>query len=398
MPEFLIYTGETLGFITNGTTHFVPQVGYSNPPFTNTEAHHQQRATDSYTMDQMFIFLISNGISDGSTIFVQRVNGADGNQTISVPASTSGTFSDTTNNDSIVANDLLNHCITAGGTTGSILARWMSHVIDGDQAPHQASGLDSKGTSADTFLIVSGALNADNEAGMEITVREATTFDGLDVFVTVNGISDPSTIKFRVDGSDGNQVATITASTTGRFQDTTNNDVVLVDSNVAYRYETGMGSHTDTSVTIVMVCCNGAGTKRFINNGGEQQVQQSANTVRYSAPEGRLSTNTIELEFRAEIRATQTIDHLRVQCKGFSLDVNGSVSVNINGTASSLTVTVTATGHFTDTSNNESVVSGDDLGYVVDSTASSTGNFFFDKATMNAGSPTDEVLAYGFWF
>ncbi len=398
MSEYLLFNGSTWGSVINGTTEYFAQVG-TNQDLT-TEAWAQHRVTDSYTLDQFHIFVVFNSISDGSTVAHQRIDGVNGNQAVTIAASLVGLFGDTTNNDAVVDTDLVNNSVAAGGSTGLIFGRWMSHVLDGDQMPYMgADGSQGRGTSSTGYHVLSGDINADSETNHNSVIRVDTTFTDLGCFITVNGVSDPTTVKLRVDGADGNQLACVLACQVGRFEDTTNNDAVLADSDVVYEMAVGMGSHTDTSVVLKTNYVNGESTtQRLITAGGGGQGVLSANTVEFATAEGPLNIHSTESETRSEIRSTQTFDQLKSQCRGFGLDVTAFVAVNINGTVSSMSVTITATGIFTNTTDSESVVSGDDVGYTFDSTASSSGTSQYDRAAFNAGEPTDEVLAYGFWF
>ncbi len=397
MPEFLLQNGESSG-IFDGTTEFAPQVAF-NPslPF-DTEGHTQCRATDAYTIDQLHVFVTGNSLNVSAT-FVQRIDGVNGNQTITVTATSTGLFGDTTNNDSISDDELINFQISAPLGSGSIGYSTITTILDGNQFPYMCTrGSSGWGPNNTFFLALNGELSADIEGLREIPIRADTTFDGCGGFCTVNGVSDPSVLQLRIDQSDGNQSATIPASTTGRFDDTTNNDIVLADSDVVYEFNVGMGSHNDTFITIVTLYCSGAGLSRILNCGGNGRDQLPGGQTNYTLPEGNLGPSATEANKRGEIRSTQTLDNLRLQCQDFDLDVNSVVSVNINGTASSITVTITGTGDFTDTTNNEAVESGDDLGVVYDGSASSSGNMGFSMQSINSFPPSAEVLAYGFWF
>ena len=164
-------------------------------------------------------------------------------------------------------------------------------------------------------------------------------------------------------------------------------------------FATGMGSHNDTSIQITTMYCSGAGLARILNCGGNGRVQLTAALIRWTLPEGNLAPSATEADKRSEIRSTQTLDNLRLQCQDFSLTPStAAVSVNLNATVSSITLTISATGIFTDTTNNEAVVSGDDLGCEYDTSGNVGGTIGFDMQSINSFPPSAEVLAYGFWF
>lgn len=67
----------------------------------------------------MTIHLVSN-TRDGISTENLRINGVNGNLNLSIPASTAGTFIDTSNTDSVAQLDLINYFFSEGGSSGTI--------------------------------------------------------------------------------------------------------------------------------------------------------------------------------------------------------------------------------------------------------------------------------------
>lgn len=91
-----------------------------NPQFpTGTEADSQILAQTPFTAKNLFVNIPTNSVN-GTTTVRLRKNTANGNLNVSIAASITGTFEDTTNTDSLISTDVINFQIITGGTTGSM--------------------------------------------------------------------------------------------------------------------------------------------------------------------------------------------------------------------------------------------------------------------------------------
>lgn len=107
-------------------TRFIP-INRGSPLITS-ETNNRYIIPFSCTLSGMWVYVIANTIS--ATSFVRlRKNGADGNQSISITASTTGAFEDTTNSDSITSSDYVNYSVVTGGTGTSITLGPISIVV-----------------------------------------------------------------------------------------------------------------------------------------------------------------------------------------------------------------------------------------------------------------------------
>ena len=70
------------------------------------ESYCQQKFFDAGTLSNLTISVYLNEFS-GNNVFTMRVNGGDGNQTVTVSGETTGRFEDTSHTDSIDADDLV---------------------------------------------------------------------------------------------------------------------------------------------------------------------------------------------------------------------------------------------------------------------------------------------------
>lgn len=63
---------------------------------------------------------VTTNTRNGTGTVKLRVNGADGNNNVSVPSTTTGLFSDTTNSDTVTESDEVNFAYSVAGSSGSI--------------------------------------------------------------------------------------------------------------------------------------------------------------------------------------------------------------------------------------------------------------------------------------
>lgn len=98
-------------------THFLPIFGADVAVQETTEANANAKAPTVASITKLRLMVGSNALSGGSQVFTLRKNGADGNNTVTVPVTTTGLFEDTTHTDAIAAGDLV--CVKCVGSNSS---------------------------------------------------------------------------------------------------------------------------------------------------------------------------------------------------------------------------------------------------------------------------------------
>jgi hypothetical protein len=112
-PSFLMQANDT-ETVTIGD-RFLPLQGRLDD--SGTEANTQNIFPNACTLRRMSWQISAQ--RDGITNIFLRVNGVSVNQTLAIPASTTGSFQDVSNTDSISNTDLVNYLINIGGASGS---------------------------------------------------------------------------------------------------------------------------------------------------------------------------------------------------------------------------------------------------------------------------------------
>jgi hypothetical protein len=120
-----------------------------------------------------------------------------------------------------------------------------SIYVGGDSAGASINSGQNNSTYLNGFLIIS------NSAIVGMKAKTRLKFTGLRIYVGANTINTGNTLcRFFVNGSAGNQVATIPAGQTGWFMDTTHSDEVGPDDEVNYNLLT---SGSSGSLTFYMI-------------------------------------------------------------------------------------------------------------------------------------------------
>jgi|ERR1700690_96652 len=250
--NFLANTNTVQRYICGGTQSFTGTSVSAYCPVagsiytTATEANTQVKIKAPYTGKNFFVHVNVNARSSTTTVFFRK-NTGNGNMNVSVTAATTGVFEDTSNTDSLVSGDLINYGVNLGTGTGSFSIA--NAAFDGVSTANQfqlvaASLPNSLGSNATFYMTPSGEA-ATNTTAAEASVSTKTnltaTISNLAIFVVTNSVATASTLKFRKNGSDGNQVVSITGLTTGYFEDTINTDTIASTDLINYSVTTAAG-------------------------------------------------------------------------------------------------------------------------------------------------------------
>jgi len=203
------------------------------------------------------VFVCSGNTVNATSTVRTRKNGGNGAQSVSIGASATGRFTDTTNTDSLVSGDAFNFQVVTGGTSGTmtptlcecqLLATSTGYtyfeMVAGKQ-PGQA--LNANNTY---YLPVQGFLYSNTtEADVQLKTRFA--FAGAFFFanITANSVNGASTLRSRKNGANGALSVSVGASATGTFEDQTDSETYLSTDSINVQIATG-GSSGTTTITL----------------------------------------------------------------------------------------------------------------------------------------------------
>lgn len=239
-------------------------LGGSLTSVTATETASQYSFRASATLSNFRIRVSSNGRTD-STIFRTRINDANGNQSISVAASTTGFFEDTTNTDAIVSGDEVNGQfeITAGSGTITFTSFCAKSASAGYQAMvGNPSGL---AINADGYITAQGRLfGSATEADAQRIARSGFVTRNMMVNVSAHGASNGVNIFLRKNGANSALTVNVPSATTGFFEDTANSVSFVDGDTYNYFLDHGGGAGSCTLTIIGFELAQPAAASAFV--------------------------------------------------------------------------------------------------------------------------------------
>lgn len=378
MSIYSIQHSSTQGYVHNSaTTYFHPLCGDAEPVTVEAEAEFIART--AWTLSDMFISVGSNTIT-ASTAIRSRVAGANGNLSVTVPASTNGEFEDTTNTDSISSGNAVNWQLVIGSTgtsLGILTARALVEDASGDVAPYcVGTGGFGMQRSVTRYQPLNGeSLFEPQPLEAEFKHQVAFTSSDLRVYVSSNAVSDPITCTAFPDGLVGNQIITIPADTAGAFVDTTNTDSVPADRFMQWEWIAGMGAHDDGQCIVETTESHSDSPTRASIAWGQQRGA-TAGAIEQSVIAGGLRIlSQPETSIDVSLGLAYDADNFYTHINANSADASTVVVLRVNGADGNLTVTIgsSATGDFQDTTNADALLATDKVNMQWDATAVTSG-------------------------
>jgi len=324
------------------------------------------------TISHLWANVAANTLNASSTLRVRK-GGANVNGVITINSSTTGLLEDTSNTDAVVAADQFNtRYDNTGASSGSITLRSSRHKFAA--TTNTVTRLSSAGTGTISLASNVGwhnlAGNQDSLAAGEVSGEQyfgvGGTLKNGAINTSSNGRTTNTTVISRKGGANGNISITITASTSGYFEDTSNSDTIASTNLANWQSTTGTGTG---STTLNQMASDFEATDStgviFVGKHGTG-FTISAGTTRYGAIGG--STNTLvttENEVRINAAVDFTASHLSTYASANTILAPSTLTLRQNNASTSLTVTypTNTSGRFTDTTHTVSVVAADNLDY-----------------------------------
>jgi hypothetical protein len=207
------------------------------------------------TVSNLYVRVTVNTHAVNGTLSLYK-NGSASALFLTIPASTTGVFSETVATASVSVGD--NVCVQydQGANAGRPTVTNISANFTATSGTSQilnasvAAGIALGVTTVRYFVPFGNLLSNTVEANAQASLPIAGNLHGLHMAVTANTWSGATTVRLRKNTGNGNQVISIGAGLTGLFADTTNNDAVIT-----------------TDVINYSVICSGAGSITFIAIG-----------------------------------------------------------------------------------------------------------------------------------
>lgn len=230
-----------------------------------------------------------------------------------------------------------------------------SLIVTSGSEVHSAS-------STVTYEPLAGALapngNITTEAIAQTITRLGGTASQLYVEVSVNTNTVAPTVKTRKGSVSQNQTATLTANTTGIFQDTTHTDTITAGDK--WNYMVTPGSASNLTITIIqMTYAETTNTLTQLSTGVNFTIT-AANAYKTTINSLFAAGLTTDTTYRSAVMKAGTFKNIFINVTTASASTTHTITLFDAGVASSLVATATAatTGFFEDTTHTVSVTTG----------------------------------------
>lgn len=331
------------------------------------EANSRHRFSQAGTLTKLWVFISANTIDVGTTTLKSRINGANGSNSISIGFGATGEFEDASNSDTVAAGDLVDVQLISSGTTGTITPRCIAAVYT-PSGTHNYKMLSdelggvSLGASTTNYWCPFGK-NANNttEANAQFKTRTAGTLRNAYVRVSANSRSDTTTLRSRINGSDGNIVISVTAAATGDFTDLSNTDTIVDGDLICWSAVTPGGTGTITFRAFALELDAASNVFESANQRAAGTAFATVTTRYLSIINGAITSETTEANQQQNSALQFTASKLRIYLSANTWTLAATLRTRINGGngAQSVSITASTTGWFEDASNADSIVAGD---------------------------------------
>lgn len=382
MPKTLIISAGTPVAIAQATTRFC-SCAVTNISSRADESLSQIVYQTAGTFSKMFVRVTANTATTTTTIRL-RINGADGNQTITVAAGQTGIFEDATNSDTITAGAKVGYQTTVPAGAGAITIGIFAVIFSADTdtvtrvAADIAGGAGFANASVSRFNPLVGETTSavGAEASTQTYIRKAGTLRNLEVYVRDNARTTTTTVRTRINGSNGTQVITIGAGQTGLFEDTTHTDAIAIGDNADYVTETGTGTETLTIEHFAVDYVNTAGFG-FLSTGRGGALTQNVDLTNYTHIGGNLpnAQETTEANRQAKCQFAATFSEMTINVTANTVDADSFLRFRKGAGDGNQVITVASntTGVISDSTNVDVCSVADLINYQL-ITGTGTGN------------------------
>ena len=239
------------------STRFVPVNGVSLADGTATEANAQFKNRAYTSWESLQVYVQANARVNTSTVN-NRINGANGSASISIGAGVTGMLTDNTVGDTLAAGDLLcasvvldtgveNLRITSFGATFK-----NSSLPKCDVVTQTIGGVARTASATESYATYAGGIRVRTQTDSAIPAPYAFKLSNPRIYLSTNTYAANASYKIYKNAT-ASITVTLTAATTGWFEDTTNTIDYAVSDTFYYGLVDGTsGSATATAAAVTI--------------------------------------------------------------------------------------------------------------------------------------------------
>lgn len=382
MAKTVLFAGISSTATNFGITRYGP-IGcsyFDNNFSITTEAWAQVKYYEAGTFSKLCVY-VSTNTANSTTVVKLRINGADGNQAVSISTgNTNSYFEDVSGTDTIAANDKV--CFsynTTASASGSIFiksVRVLYAAPTDTVARYVLHSITTIGTTT-TYYGLAGTWTGNSTADSygEAIAGTAFTLSKAYYYAAINTRTGGSTGLFGsyIDPGDaalssiGNIAATVNLTPDVEDEDTANSDSISVGDAVSY-YMVRPGTSGLWFPAIFSMQSTTTNKKFMMVHSKSNTIYlQTSALTRYFSPAGAQSTlSTTEDDVQILVGISANVTYLGCNVSVHSLN-SGSTTVTLRKNAdtdTALSVSIASgagTGNFTDTTNNVDLVATDEV-------------------------------------
>jgi len=316
--------------------------------------------TNGATFSYLSVYVSSNTFGIVSNVNFRK-NSAAGNQSVSVTASTTGRFQDTSNTDVVATNDTVNLNIIVGADAGSAAFENIS-IVSSPTTNWRMFGFNSGNNiaAAAIYKSVSGFASTTTETLAQNKFRTAGTLKKAQAIISTNTAETNNTVGIRINAATKNISMSITALTTGSFEDTSNTDAVVSEDLVNW-ITTNTGNSTLASIFKVEFVADDSKINQVLMHLGGVAVGDGVTS--YIDISGRGQGNATEANRQVSIDFNYTVSTLEVYISSNATTSNSTCDFRVGATtpagSPSVSITSGTTGYFSDLSSTYNGASAD---------------------------------------
>jgi len=396
---------DSVNFASGGAARFIP-LSNGAMDLIATEASVQIKYRTAGFFSKMWWFVVTNAATATSTI-IFRKNTANGNETVSIGAAATGFFQDITNQDNIVAGDLVCYSISNGSGAGALTLATMS-ILFTPTTPtstvvrhaYVAISATVFSTASTTFYMALGSgRNVGNQTTTEANTQNYVGFTGTIANLLVDVSSNPrgttTTVNSRKNTANGNMSVSIGAAATGLFEDTVNTDSVVSGDLVNYSLTTGSGGGSLVPETTSSEVTSTDRHSLVIFGNPTNNVTQANSLTRFLCVGGWMSVgDATENNVRVKTLATFIASKLSTYIASNNVNGTSTLTLRANAANTSLVASIgaSATGRFSDLVNTPTISVNDILTYGLVTGGSSGSGFNLSNAVFSAQFPASTQI------
>lgn len=333
-----------------------------------TIANEQTKIRTAGVLSRMAVYITSNS-RNGAIVYRLRVNGSNVNQSVSITASTTGVFSDTSNSDTISAGDLLSMFSDNGGSSGTCLMTSGSMEFAATSGTTQfmawAANVSLSFVNDWRFGLFHGAQVAATDARSEDRFKTGGSMANFFVYVPTNTRTSTVTFACKKNGSTGNLSISVTASSTGAFEDTSGSDTIASGDDYMYSMNIIAGSN---AIAVSCMKVEWSPTSDLSSHLGSHALVASpinfTQAGTFEPLSGKIGQATVEAEHGYIFRSAFLLTNLQIYVSANTTET-GTARMRKNAGNGNMAISIGSgvTGYLEDSSNTDSVVAGDRANY-----------------------------------